>query len=181
MLTGGMIIMGNRGIKYIVYAITLCVLWVVIEYLKNRENTSTDAKQNDLSYIVKAPSVLKYAYVSLFIVGIIMFLIFFIFKLKGNSTVTAGHIYFALIISAIGLAVMIFTSRWRVIVSGNQIEIHNLFGKSECVQISEIEKAEIGNKEQIILYRDGKKLITIDGLSDNYDRFEKTLKKNGKL
>ena len=50
------------------------------------------------------------------------------------------------------------------------------------ISFSEIKKVEIGKKEQIIFYgADEKKIITVDGLSDNYDRLVRSLKNYGKL
>lgn len=62
------------------------------------------------------------------------------------------------------------------------MEIHRIFHSSQTIDFSEISKVEIGKKEEIILYgTDDNKLITIDGLSDNYDRFMKSLKLYGKV
>ena len=55
-----------------------------------------------------------------------------------------------------------------------------LFRKSIVLQISEIERVEIGKKNQLLLYASGKKLITIDFLTENYEYLEETLKRNGK-
>ena len=60
------------------------------------------------------------------------------------------------------------------------MEIQRLFRKSIVLQISEIERVEIGKKNQLLLYASGKKLITIDFLTENYEYLEETLKRNGK-
>lgn len=176
-----MIGMEGRGIRFIVYAITICVLYGVLNYLSNRNNTVNRSGQDDTHYIVRVPGALKYIYFVMFLLGIVMFIMFFFFKMKGNPTVTAGHIRLSLIVAAIGLFVMILANRWQVTINGDQMEIRRLFGRDERLPISGIEKAEIGEKEQIILYQNGKKVVTVDGLSDNYDRFRKTLKQYGKL
>lgn len=173
--------MTNKGVKFIVYAIAMCLLYVLLGYLNNRDNTVKNSGQDEIHYVVKIPGTLKYIYASMFFLGIIMFFTFFIFKLKGNPTVTTGHFRVALIFAGIGLGVMIWSTKWRLVVNGDELEIHRFLHKSEIFSISEIEKAEIGTKDQVILYKNGKKIVTVDGLSDNYDRFKETLQKYGKI
>lgn len=87
-------------IRYIVIAIVLGVVGEVISHLSSKtidENISTT------HYRVKAPSVLKYACMSQFILGLIMVLVFSYFYLKGNETVEMGHLYVSSIFGAIGL------------------------------------------------------------------------------
>ena len=57
-------------------------------------------------------------------------------------------------VMAIGLLGIIRASKWKIAVNGNQMEI--------------------------LLYASGKKLITIDFLTENYEYLEETLKRNGK-
>lgn len=83
-------------------------------------------------------------------------------------------------VMAIGLLGIIRASKWKIAVNGNQMEIQRLFQKSIVLQISEIERVEIGKKNQLLLYASGKKLITIDFLTENYEYLEETLKRNGK-
>ena len=77
---------------------------------------------------------------------------------------------------------MVWASRWSIHVNGSEMEVHKMFrGKTE-LSIQDIGSVEVGKKEELILYdQSGKKLLTIDGLSDNYDRFAKSLKTYGKI
>ncbi len=75
-------------------------------------------------------------------------------------------------VMAIGLLGIIRASKWKIAVNGNQMEIQRLFRKSIVLQISEIERVEIGKKNQLLLYASGKKLITIDFLTENYGECE---------
>lgn len=84
-------------------------------------------------------------------------------------------------VMAIGLLGIIRASKWKIAVNGNQMEIQRLFRKSIVLQISEIERVEIGKKNQLLLYASGKKLITIDFLTENYEYLEETLKRNGEV
>lgn len=174
--------MGRSIVKCVVYAITICVLYGVIEYLNNRNNSVKGSSQDDTHYIVRVPSALKYVYMTMYILGIILFVVFLLFKAKGNASVTMGHLWFSLIFAGIGLLVMVWASRWSIYVNGSEMEVHKMFrGKTE-LSIQDIGSVDVGKKEELILYdQSGKKWLTIDGLSDNYDRFVKSLKTYGKI
>lgn len=173
--------MGGKGIRYLVYAITMCVIYAVISYLSSRDNLSRDPGQSDTNYIVRVPAALKYVYGTMFVFGIFLFFVFLFFKLKGGSSLTDGHLWFALVFAGIGLFVMVIATKWHVSVNGDRMSIYRLFHRTLEVSFSDIEKVEIGKKEELVLYQDGRKVVTIDGLSDNYDRFRNTLKQYGKI
>ena len=158
-------------IKFLIYAISMCAIELVINSLYNRKSITDNAGRNEFHYVLKIPGALKYT---------CMFCIFFVFKLQNNPTVTNGHLWMCLGVMAIGLLGIIRASKWKIAVNGNQMEIQRLFRKSIVLQISEIERVEIGKKNQLLLYASGKKLITIDFLTENYEYLEETLKRNGK-
>ena len=111
-----------------------------------------------------------------------LFLIFLVFKVSGNESVTMGHLYFSLVFAGIGLLVMIWASRWSILVKESKMELRRMFHKRAELFIQDIGKVEIGKKDAMILYdKVGRKLITIDGLSENYDRFARSLQLNGKI
>ena len=66
-------------IRYIVIAIVLGVIGEVISHLSSK---TIDEDISTTHYRVKAPAVLKYACMSQFILGLIMFLVFSYFYLK---------------------------------------------------------------------------------------------------
>lgn len=72
-------------IRYIIIAIVLGLIGEVISYLSSSK--TIDENISTTHYKVKAPAVLKYACMSQFILGLIMFLVFSYFYLKGNETV----------------------------------------------------------------------------------------------
>ena len=174
--------MGYSVVKCIVYVFTICVLCGVVEYLSNRNNSVKGNSQDDTHYIVRVPSALKYVYMTMLILGIILFVVFLLFKAKGNASVTMGHLWFSLIFAGIGLVVMVWTTKWSVHVDGSEMEVHKMFRGKTKVSIHDIGSVEVGKKEELILYgQGGKKLLTINNLSDNYDRFVKSLKTYGKI
>lgn len=173
----------SRGIiRFVTYAVTMCILMGVLEYLNNRDNVSHGKGETDSNYVVRAPGALKYSALALAVLGIIMFFIFIFFYLKNNPTITRGHLRMALIVTTVGFLIVLWAVKWRISVVDSKMEIHRIFHSSQTIDFSEISKVEIGKKEEIILYgTDDNKLITIDGLSDNYDRFMKSLKLYGKV
>lgn len=162
-------------IRYIVIAIVLGVIGEVISHLSSSK--TTDENISTTHYRVKAPSVLKYACMSQFILGLIMFLVFSYFYLKGNETVEMGHLYFSSIFGAIGLYGVAWASIWGVKVDDSQLEIHRIFHVKKVLCITDIRQVIIDKKDAMILYdKMGKKLIKIDALSDNYDYLLNLLK-----
>ncbi len=169
-------------VKCIICAIALGVLCGVIGYRNHRKSAVSNKKQNDTQYVVGVPSALKYVYMAMFLLGIGLFLIFLVFKVSGNESVTMGHLYFSLVFAGIGLLVMIWASRWSILVKESKMELRRMFHKRAELFIQDIGKVEIGKKDAMILYdKVGRKLITIDGLSENYDRFARSLQLNGKI
>lgn len=169
-------------VKCIAFAIAVSILYGVIGHL-NRKKTAVSGKmQSDAQYIVTLPSALKYVYMAMFLLGIALFFIFLAFKVSGNESVTMGHLYFALVFATIGLLVMLWASKWSIIVTGSSMEIHGLIHKKAELSMQDIGKVEIGKKDAMILYdKSGRKLITVDGLAESYDCLAKSLKENGKV
>lgn len=160
-------------IRYIIIAIVLGVIGEVISHLSNKtidENISTT------HYRVKAPAALKYACMSQFLLGMIMFMVFGYFYMQGNETVEMGHLYVSSIFGAIGLYGVAWASVC-VKVDDSQLEIHRIFHTKKVLFITDIGQVIIDKKDAMILYdKMGKKLIKIDALSDNYDYLLNLLK-----
>ena len=169
-------------IRYIIIAIVLGIIGEVISHLSS-SNKTIDKNVSTTHYKVKAPAVLKYACMSQFVLGMIMFLVFSYFYLKGNETVEMGHLYVSSIFGGIGLYGVIWASIWGVKVDDSQLEIHRIFHVKKVLCITDIGQVIIDKKDAMILYdKKGKKLIKIDALSDNYDHLLNLLKsKNIKI
>lgn len=169
-------------IRYIILVVVLGIIGEVISHLSSKSKT-IDKNVSTTHYKVKAPTALKYACMSQFILGMIMFLIFSFFYVQGNETVEMGHLYVSSIFGVIGLYGVIWASIWGVSVHESQLEIHRIFHIKKVLLINDIGKVEIDKKDAMILYdKNGKKLIKIDALSDNYDYLLDSLKlKNIKI
>lgn len=161
-------------IRYIVIAIVLGVIGEVISHLSSK---TIDEDISTTHYRVKVPTVLKYACMSQFLLGIIMFIIFSFFYVQGNETVEMGHLYVSSIFGAIGLYGVAWASIWGVQVDDSQLKIHRIFHTKKVLCITDIGQVIIDKKDAMILYdKMGKKLIKIDALSDNYDHLLNLLK-----
>lgn len=157
-------------IRYIIIAIVLGIIGEVISQLSNKKSKTIDENVSTTHYKVKAPAVLKYACMSQFLLGMIMFIILSFFYVQGNETVEMGHLYVSSIFGTIGLYGVAWASTWGVQVDDSQLEIHRIFHTKKVLCITDIGQVIIDKKEAMILYdKMGKKLIKIDALSDNYD------------
>lgn len=169
-------------VKCIAFAIAISILYGVLGYLNRKKAAVSGRMQSDARYIVTLPSALKYVYMAMFLLGIALFFIFLAFKVSGNESVTMGRLYFALAFAGIGLLVMLWASRWSIVVTGTSMEIHGLLHKKAELSMQDIGKVEIGKKDAMILYdKAWRRLITVDGLAENYDRLAKNLKENRKM
>ena len=165
-------------IRYIIIAIVLGIIGDVISHLSSKSKT-IDKNVSTTHYRVKAPAVLKYACMAQFLLGMIMFILFSYFYMKGNETVEMGHLYVSSIFGAIGLYGVVWASIWGVKVNDSQLEIHRIFRAKKVLCITDIGQVVIDKKDAMILYdRLDKKLIKIDVLSDNYDYLLDSLKLN---
>ena len=82
----------GRGIaKCIVYAVTICILYIVIGSMNNRNSGKKRDPQNDSHYIVHSPSALKYVYMIMFLMGIFLFFVFLLFKIKSRNERSSGE------------------------------------------------------------------------------------------
>lgn len=72
--------------RYIIIAIVLGIIGEVISHLSSKSKT-IDKNVSTTHYRVKAPVMLKYACMAQFLLGMIMFILFSYFYIKGNETV----------------------------------------------------------------------------------------------
>ena len=176
-IRGEQIMIGTL-IRYIIIAIVLGIIGEAISHLSSKSKT-IDKNVSTTHYRVKAPAVLKYACMAQFLLGMIMFMIFGYFYMKGYETVEMGHLYVSSIFGAIGLYGVVWASIWGVKVNDSQLEIHRIFHTKKVLCITDIGQVVIDKKDAMILYdRLDKKLIKIDALSDNYDYLLDSLKLN---
>lgn len=164
-------------IKFFVMMIAMVAIESIISYLKERDNTSSDMTQNDINYIVCMPTALTHVCLIGFGFGMFLFCFSGFLYLKQNPTVTMGHLYLGLTFSAICLLTIIGASRWKIYVNGKDLAIMKIFHRNPIhLSVDEISRVEIGKKQEIILYDlSGKKVVTVDRLTENYSRLCRTL------
>ena len=165
-------------IRFVAYVIAINILYAVLNHLNTRDS-SLDG--DDTHYTVRIPREIKTVYFSLFVMGLILFIVFFIFKLLDNESITNGHFWFTLIIMGIGLLVMYFSTRWRIVVNEENIKVYKIWGIIRETTFSDIDSVELTKKAQLVIRVKGKKLTIVDGLTDNYFKLKSDLIKHGKL
>lgn len=165
--------------KFVIYAVTMMLISILIKRLDKKGERSPEDSM--CHYVVRLPSMLKRVYLALFAMGVILFFVFLFFWLKGNPSITNGNFVLALVICAIGLAVMAYASRWHIVVDNDRFKVYRLFGKTEMFSFAEIDRAVGGSKGQIEVYSGGRKVVTVGLLSENYDWFCDSLRGYGKL
>lgn len=167
-----------KTVAYMIFAVLLILFLNIMSY---RETKKLHKNESSSKYIVSMPAVLKYTYLTMFVFGLFLFCVFLFFLLMGNETVTMGHIWFATAFASIGLLIYLWSSRWHIEVDNRRIVIHAFFKKPIRISFTDIDKITKDSKENIYIYKNGRKIATIDTLSDNYDRFVKSLKRYGKI
>lgn len=168
-------------VRYIVYAIALCAVYAVIEHLTSRNVGIKRKDQSAEHYVVRAPLALKYVYTAMFFLGVILLVVFSFFMVTGNESVTMGHIWFALVFAGIGLLVMLWSSRWSVNVNGSDMEIRKML-RAKKFSLQDIGSVIVGKKAELrLLDKDGKDIVVVDALSDNYELLVNSLIEQGKM
>ena len=167
--------MTKEIITYIILAFVIAAGCGIISVLHERASAVPERDQRE-NYIVKPPTALKSVYMLLCFTGLFLFSFFLFLYLIGNKSATIGHLRLFLIVALIGLGVTSFASKSRLCVTGDMIELHRLFRRRRTITLAEIERIEIGKKEQICVYVRGQKFCTVDLLSENYTSFYDTLK-----
>lgn len=167
------------GWECLLYAVGMLVAFMLVyRYDKkhaNPENGTTDR------YIIMVPAILKQLYMLVFAAGMVLYGIFSILYLKKLGGVTEGHLTLGAVLASIGIAATFLASKWKVEVSGEKLKVSPWFRRTISVSISEIERAKTGSKDELEVFYKGKKLVTVDRLCINYDKFRDTLVRYNKL
>lgn len=164
-------------IRYIVTGVFMAAITAIVASLRNRKVLPKEGETAD-RFTVCMPRVLSRVYWVMLILGSIMLITFTYFRLTGNTTVTNGHVVISLCLMAIGILVMVWSSNWSIRIEGDTLAFRHLFRKEERISVRQIEHIEIGSKGQMSLYWNGKKQITIDALTDNFDMLTAFLRNN---
>ncbi|MCD8012063.1 MAG: hypothetical protein LUG99_02600 [Lachnospiraceae bacterium] len=173
--------MGKKLIRYVVYAIAMCAIGGVTGYLHNRDSAGNDTGQDSVNYVLKLPRALAGIFLAVLIIGMFSFVFVAVSRFMGTPTATIGLIRVSLGFAAVGLVMMLWVGAWRITVTGDRMEIHRFLRRTQTAEFTKLERVEVTKRFQLVLYKEGRKLATVDLLAENYDRFADTLRKYGKL
>jgi len=165
-------------IQYIVYALTMCVLGGIINHLYTRNDKEGRSEQDDDNYVVSVPKALKQAGIAMFAMGMLLFIIFFVFVLRGVTSATTGHLGVFLIFALIGLYVILWSDAWHIKVNGEKLEVRRFLRRTQRLTFSEIDRVKMTKKFQLVLYRGKTRIAVVDLLTDNRSRFDASLKRH---
>lgn len=162
----------------IIYAVLLCALSVVVEGLRRRGYNGSENQAN--RYMVR--SSLAPVFMYMFGVGILMFCVSSVSLLLGNSSSPTAELVLTLAFANVGLLCAVFSCHWKIIVDDSKIEVYRFFRLAYASDISGISKMRFRYGRGFALYdTSDKKIISVKPISDNYIKFAKMLKDNGKL
>ncbi len=172
--------METKIIKYIVYTITMSITYAIINNMNKKKQFVENDEAEQETYIVRTPEILKGVFGAWFFLGIIMFCLFLFLKLKNNPTVTNGHLVLAMVACGIGVVGMTLSTTWRIEVNKDKMLIHRLLRSKIEIRMTEIERVEIGKKDEMVLYAYGKRITIVDPFCIHYGALKRDLKKCGR-
>lgn len=172
--------MSDSLTRMVVYMITMCVIYAVINRMQNRNEKKEDLDSNK-AYTVKLPPELKWVYFSMFLLGFVIFLLCLFLDVTGLTIIETGMYIFALVFSGIGLFVMILANNWKIEVDDKTIVVHRLFHFPVTLSAEdENVKVKMDNQGNFKIYNKGKKLVLVEYMFTNFDSLYALLEENGR-
>lgn len=164
---------------------SLYILLFVTFLILTHKKTYREPDGSETMYAVRAPKEMLVVCLGAYAFTTALYVFFLVFFLHGNKTVTTWHLVFALVLAALLLFAALWYIRWVIAVYGDYMEIHALFGKTKAVRFSEVRDIQVSareNREGVVLYDEyGRKLVFVDAVNENYEKFWASLKNFGKI
>lgn len=164
---------------------SLHILLFVVFLILARKKTYRESDGSATMYAVRAPKEMLVVCFGSYAFTTALYIFFLVFFLHGNETVTTGHLILTLVFAALLLFAALWYIRWAIVVHGDYMEIHVLFGKTKAVRFSEVRDIQVSareNREGVVLYDEyGRKLVFVDAVNDNYEKLWESLKNFGKI
>jgi ABC-type transport system involved in multi-copper enzyme maturation permease subunit len=108
----------------------------------------------------------------------LLFILFYFFLSEEVENASIGHLYLFGVVFFLSLLGLYTVKYWAVHITDDVIEIRYPFKKNKQITFSKIDNVQLGQEEQLKIYMDNKKILTIYALTVNYDLFLSDLKKN---
>ena len=169
------------GVTSAVLYIALFALLIRLKGKYRREPFS----ESDTHYRICQPGVTQVVCNVIYLLLTGMFLFTLVSYFVGDTGTQAKYLYG--MTSAAGMLVFaaIWYQAWCVTVSGDTITVQTLGSKSCMARFQDIQDIQLSsreNRESVVLYGvNGKKLVFVDALCDNYERLWLSLKKYKKV
>lgn len=163
----------------------LYLLCFVAFLILTHKKTYREPDGSENRYAVRAPKEMLVVCLGAYAFTTALYVFFLVAFLHGNETVTTWHLVFTLVLAALLLFAALWYIRWVIAVYGDYMEIHVLFGKTKAVRFSEVRDIQVSareNREGVVLYDEyGRKLVFVDAVNENYEKFWASLKNFGKI
>lgn len=130
------------------------------------------------NYELKMPEMLKKVFKALMLVGIVLALLFTIVSLS-NEDDYWSIVVFGLIIMLIGFLIVLWATKWRIYITKETITTKYIVKKSRTFALADIDRAVIGLQNELKIFSNGRKIMTIDRLVINHHKFMATLEARG--
>lgn len=130
------------------------------------------------NYELKMPEMLKKVFKVLMLVGIVLALLFTIVSLS-NEDDYWSIVVFGLIIMLIGFLIVLWATKWRIYITKDTITTKYIVKKSRTFALADIDRAVIGLQNELKIFSNGRKIMTIDRLVINHHKFMATLEARG--
>lgn len=130
------------------------------------------------NYELKMPKMLKKVFNVLMIVGIVLALLFTIVSLS-NEDDYWSIVVFGLIIMFVGFLIVLWATKWRIYITKDTITTKYIVKKSRTFALVDIDRAVIGLQNELKIFSNGRKIMTIDRLVINHHKFMATLEARG--
>lgn len=130
------------------------------------------------NYELKMPEMLKKVFKVLMLVGIVLALLFTIVSLS-NEDDYWSIVVFGLIIMLIGFLIVLWATKWRIYITKETITTKYIVKKSRTFALADIDRAVIGLQNELKIFSNGRKIMTIDRLVINHHKFMATLEARG--
>ena len=169
------------GVTSAVLYIALFALFIRLKGKYRRESFS----ESDIHYRICQPGVTHAVCIVMYLLLTGMFLFVLVSYFVGDADIPARYLYG--IASASGMAIFaaLWYQAWCVTVSDDTVMIQTLGAKPCTTRFSDIQDIQISSRENwegVVLYgANGKKLVFVDALCQNYERLWTSLKKYKKV
>lgn len=165
-------------ISRILFLVILGIALTIIGKITNRmyqnaieQEEKVKNGESESHYIVTIPSTLSWVMWANVILAIIILIINILVWFQ-TGKMGDGMVPFCLIYMTIFLIMIAFVKFWWIQVNEDEMEIHRFLRPTKRARFSEINRVREDKMHQLVVYRSGHRLVTVNLLSNNRSSFD---------